>query len=715
MDKVDRRNFFTITAYGIHSKYHKIIERKIENEFKTKSVYVYEYFFDTPFVRTEGRQEVISSFEPFLLRILNEQKFIPEIPEGKNKIKNYKEAKSLPFTFGNIWKFWKHSKEDTIGSVITDLEKYTFIGKDLFKVWQNKKKTEKDPRVIEYEKSTGIVTGNFQIPIQDLREQYLKDISKFEDETSYVGTLKEYLTVVLPWLSLNDAQRKNLNIAAISLSTEKIFYGVILIFYPDITSLDTNKGIFINEEKHESNSIKYIKEIITSVYTPILALYENFWEEKKFREQLDSSIQWDEYIFLRSDLRDSSDDMEKAFHGLWTQIKETYESAGVCRNLICRHNRGKENIKKWFLENLVFSKYLIASPGMVEEFKKVVAPRGGCKKKDYLPCVLVIGEAGSGKEKMARLIPFFFPEYRFGERYIINMAALKPGFLSVPLMSGSDMEFTIDGRGEKATTLLLRGIFKKIWDQHKTRYPGIAKEKGKDIIRKKGLMPVVILDELNSLDIDAQGSLLRVLENASLQPLGGIKDEKVDFLVIGIVNEPEEVLTLREPLQKFLTERSIFGGVLGKALYEHFRSMRRLRDDLYYRFIREGKIRIPNLSERRMDIPILFTFFLVDEIPEEIGWKNLWVDFDVFEELMKETISWSGNFRELQSVAKRTAQYALSDKNNRKVMERIKNNGAKNDDDDSKPFRVSYENIERVMQEFFPSLDCQAEVRKYKN
>lgn len=83
----------------------------------------------------------------------------------------------------------------------------------------------------------------------------------------------------------------------------------------------------------------------------------------------------------------------------------------------------------------------------------------------------------------------------------------------------------------------------------------------------------------------------------------------MDFLVIGIVNEPEDTLTLEEPLRKFAKEKSIFGGVVGRVLYEHFRNMRRLRDDLYYRLVRDRKFTLLDLAERREDIPILFSFF----------------------------------------------------------------------------------------------------------
>lgn len=685
MNIEDRRSLLTITAYGIHSSYHKIIEREIEKEFGIKSVYVYEYFLDTPFVRNPKDQNVFpestGGFDPFLLRILNEQKFVPEI---KEKINKWQEIRLLPFTFDNIWAFWSFNN---IGSVISDI-KDTFILRKLLKMWSTRsslsKKKAEPIEWIEYESSLGMVYGNWKFPITYLKEQYLKDIRKY-GETSYVGSLKEYLTVVFPWLSYANVMDENVNIGAISLSSENIFYGDILIFYPDIDSLKESKGIFVNHEGKESDSIKKLKNIIRDMYIPILALYENFWQESVLKDTLtaNNTPAWGNCIYLNPALKNSDNHMEKAFYCLWTKRKEFYEKFSP-----------KGETTKRLEENLVFSKYLIASPGMVKELEKVVIPRDPSPRKGYLPSFLIIGGAGSGKDKMARVIPLFYPEYRFGKRYTINMAALKPDFLSVPLMSGSHIELvsTSQNKSEKTSELLLKGIFEKIWEQHKKEYPEVKGKEERESIRKKGLMPVVILDELNSLDIDAQGALLRVLENASLQPLGGIDDEDIDFLVIGIVNEPEDVLTLHEPLQKFLTEKAVFGGLFGKALYEYFRGMRRLREDLYYRLVREGKIRLPNLSDRRMDIPILFTFFLVDELPEKVGWKNLWIDFDVFEQLMKETIPWGGNFRELQSVAKRIAQFALSDPENQRVIK---------EGTFEKPFKVLYKHIEGVVKEFF--------------
>jgi len=159
---------------------------------------------------------------------------------------------------------------------------------------------------------------------------------------------------------------------------------------------------------------------------------------------------------------------------------------------------------------------------MTDEIKKIILPRKLPEKfrhKDYIPSALVIGGPGSGKDTIAQMVHLFFPEYCFGDIYTINMASLKPNYLSVPLMSGFEAEIighikTDGGVSKVNIDTTIKGIFSKIWEQHKKRYPG---EEDMERARKNGLMPVIILDELNSLDIDAQGSLLRILQNAAMQ------------------------------------------------------------------------------------------------------------------------------------------------------------------------------------------------------
>jgi hypothetical protein len=452
-------------------------------------------------------------------------------------------------------------------------------------------------------------------------------------------------------------------VGVFSISSKNIFYGDILIIYPETEKLKGERGIFELFEGRESRVISYLKDFIKNTFVPSLLFFEELWEEKELKQELDTQPEWDKYIFLKGTLKNSDEPIEKAMYELWDKRKEIYDNY-----------HPKEKAVEKIKESLLFPKYVIASVVMVKEIKKIATPRSPRKNRSYLPCFLVIGKPGSGKDTLAKIIQFFFPEYRFGKRYIINMAQLKPNYLSVPLMSGGELELVkVPSSQEIQDTPLkiemkIKGLFKKIWELHKKEHPDL------ETARKNGMMPVVILDELNSLDIDAQGALLRVLENARLQPLGSPEEEKeeVDFLVIGTVNEPEEVLTLEDTLRSFLIEKHILGDVLGKALYEHFRNIRRLREDVFHRLIREGKVNIPDLRDRREDIPILFAFFVKDMLPDEIKWHNLWFDFGIFEELMRETYLWTGNFRELQSIAKKTANNALLDGENIEVLKKLK-------------------------------------------
>jgi len=679
----EKRKFLSLVAYGIHSKYQKKLKRRMEGEFECKSVYIYEYFLEHPVIK-KSEKGSISGFAPFLLRILNESRFVPKIT--KDFPESWRDIERQPYNYDNVKEFWNfHSK----GARGANICVHSFIAKEILDVWEND--YEEEERKVEHgwvkkEAEGATVKGNFTYGIDYFKKDYLAEIKHFDD-ISRTGFLKEYMVSVLPWLSCPEMEY--LNIATLSISTNNIFYGYILIFYPP---LPDGRDIIMGKNGEGSESFRWLKDFIKDTYVPVLALFENYWEEKKLKKELDTVPDWKKFIFLDSSLKESPDPIEKGLHMLWDARKAFYDGCSP-----------KKEVVKKIRDSLLFSEYLVASPGMAGEIKKgVIKPRKKLdkyKEKDHLSCVLVIGEPGSGKDTIAQIVRLFFPEYRFGKIYTINMASLKPSFLSVPLMSG--FESAITGKssvGDIDSNInieaAIRGLFSKIWSEFCRDYPDIENA------WKEGVMPVVILDELNSLDVDAQGSLLRILQNAELQPLGapGSK-EKVDFLVIGVVNEPDDILTLETPLRKFITDKNVFGGVVGRALYEYFRNIRRLRDDLYYRLVREGKVKVPDLADRRQDIPILFSFFVKKELDNEfedgIGWENLWFDFDIFEELMDETISWSGNFRQLQSVARRTAYSVLQDEKNKRALKDIKTGGK------DSFIHISLNHIKEIMKEFF--------------
>ncbi|MCK9911405.1 sigma 54-interacting transcriptional regulator, partial [Microbacteriaceae bacterium K1510] len=82
----------------------------------------------------------------------------------------------------------------------------------------------------------------------------------------------------------------------------------------------------------------------------------------------------------------------------------------------------------------------------------------------------------------------------------------------------------------------------------------------------------LFLDELNSMPLDLQGKLLRVLQDGQIRRIGSSKSNQVDVRIIAAINEPPHELVAR-------------GG---------------LRTDLYYR-INVVSFEIPPLRRRRED------------------------------------------------------------------------------------------------------------------
>ncbi|WP_432403801.1 sigma-54 interaction domain-containing protein [Wukongibacter sp. M2B1] len=126
----------------------------------------------------------------------------------------------------------------------------------------------------------------------------------------------------------------------------------------------------------------------------------------------------------------------------------------------------------------------------------------------------------------------------------------------------------------------------------------------------------LFLDEINSMDIELQAKLLRVLQDGIIRRVGGRKTIKVDVRVIASTNE--------DPIE--LTEQ------------------KRLRRDLFYR-LNVISLKMPQLRERKEDIPYLVDSF-IRSYNKKLN-KNILGITDECIELMKE-YEWNGNVRELK-------------------------------------------------------------------
>ncbi len=205
--------------------------------------------------------------------------------------------------------------------------------------------------------------------------------------------------------------------------------------------------------------------------------------------------------------------------------------------------------------------------------------------------VLIYGESGTGKELVARCLHDLGPR-RNGNFVPINCAAI-PGSLSAS-------EFFGHAQGA---------------------FTGAASQrKGKFEYADKG---VVFLDEIESMPLDQQAELLRVLQERRVVRLGTNLEKEID---IRIYSASKESLSKAADKGKF-------------------------RSDLYFR-LDVVSLNIPPLRDRIEDVPLLFQHF-INQITQETGEEPPALTSAVYDRLI--SYHWPGNVRELQNNARRYA------------------------------------------------------------
>ncbi len=131
----------------------------------------------------------------------------------------------------------------------------------------------------------------------------------------------------------------------------------------------------------------------------------------------------------------------------------------------------------------------------------------------------------------------------------------------------------------------------------------------------------LFLDEIGDMPLLLQVKLLRAIQGRTIEPVGSNRTIPIDVRIITATHR-----NLEERVEK------------GD-----------FREDLYYR-LNVIPIRIPSLSERREDIPLLVAYFLKKYVSAD--GRNA-IDFDerAFECLM--SYDWPGNVRELENLIER--------------------------------------------------------------
>jgi DNA-binding NtrC family response regulator len=131
----------------------------------------------------------------------------------------------------------------------------------------------------------------------------------------------------------------------------------------------------------------------------------------------------------------------------------------------------------------------------------------------------------------------------------------------------------------------------------------------------------IFLDEIGDMSLSAQAKVLRALQENVITRVGADKDIKVDVRVVAATNKD---------LKKEITEG-------------------RFREDLYHR-LAVILIKVPELNERREDIPMLVTHF-AEKIASEQG--TAVKSFSKKAIQLLQEYDWTGNIRELRNVVER--------------------------------------------------------------
>jgi DNA-binding NtrC family response regulator len=199
---------------------------------------------------------------------------------------------------------------------------------------------------------------------------------------------------------------------------------------------------------------------------------------------------------------------------------------------------------------------------------------------------LIIGSTGTGKELVARAI-HYNSERRDAPFMPINCSAIPDTLLESELFGHQKGAFT---------------------GAHETRRGLIEEAQG----------GTVFLDEINTLSPNLQVKLLRVLQERVVRRVGGRENIPIDIRLVSASNED-------------LEERVRRG---------------EFRQDLFYR-LNVVPVRLPDLKDRREDIPLLVHHFL-EKFAQQLGEPVRRLSNEAMRVLMTHT--WPGNVRELENA-----------------------------------------------------------------
>lgn len=201
--------------------------------------------------------------------------------------------------------------------------------------------------------------------------------------------------------------------------------------------------------------------------------------------------------------------------------------------------------------------------------------------------IFISGESGTGKEVFAKTI-HDMSQFAKGPFVCVNCSAIPENLLESELFGYEEGAFTDASRGGKM------GKFEQA-------------ENG-----------TIFLDEIGDMPLSMQAKLLRVLQERTIERVGGSETKHINLRVIS-------------------------------ATHRHLKQMVKegtFREDLYYR-INVINLHLPALRQRQEDIP-LFLNHALEKFSLEFGFGVKQLDKEALAVL--NTYSWPGNIRELFNV-----------------------------------------------------------------
>jgi two-component system response regulator PilR (NtrC family) len=208
--------------------------------------------------------------------------------------------------------------------------------------------------------------------------------------------------------------------------------------------------------------------------------------------------------------------------------------------------------------------------------------------------VLIMGESGTGKELFARAIHY-------------NGVTREKPFVAVNC-------------GAIPETLIESELF----GYRRGAFTGAIRDKVGYFEAANG--GTLFLDEISTLPIGVQSSLLRVLEEKAVVPVGDTHPRSIELRVIAASNQD---------LEKMVADKQF-------------------REDLLFR-LNVVKLQLPPLRQRKEDVPLLVHHFL-DKYTRQMNKRVPGLTNGAMRALLNH--EWRGNVRELENVIERAVIFA---------------------------------------------------------